>query len=397
MATVSSVSEHLIAHGSEAPPRPALARENGVRGQATAEPPRRGPADKLLRVPLFYKILIANALVLGLAVLIGGLLIGSVWSAPAAGPALRWTAILGSSAILVGAACSAFLTRLALAPLHELETTAKRVEEGDLRTRAAMSPLADADMRRLAAVFNRMLDRMEWYRQRQREVTIRSLEAEENARRWVARKLYDECAQSLAAVLLQLRAAGLRLGEAEDAEFQRLRVALLEALESVRQVARELRPPELDEIGLVPALAAQVRTLSARTGIEIRLAADRLDADLTAEAELALYRIVHEALANAARHAGAGTVSVRISRHDGLVMAEIHDDGMGFDVDDELERAGRGLGLLEMRERALNVGADLSIRSSPRHGTTIIVRMPVSVATRLEPVSAPARTPEPVS
>jgi signal transduction histidine kinase len=318
---------------------------------------------------------VANAVILGVAVLVGGLLLARLGGVTTT-EAVRWASILGASAVVVGAACSAFLTRLALKPLRELEALAERVERGDLQTRADMSPLADTDMRRLVALFNRMLDRVELYRSRQREVTVRSLESEENARRWVARKLYDETAQSLAAVLLQLRAAGRRFGDAEQGQFENLRMALIEALESIRQVAREMRPPELDEIGLVPALAAQVRGLSERSGVGIHLDADSIESDLTTEESLALYRIVSEALGNAARHAGAKSVDVRILRGPDGVSAEIHDNGAGFDVDAELERAGRGLGLLEMRERALHVGAELSIQSSEVEGTTVSVNMP---------------------
>jgi two-component system sensor histidine kinase UhpB len=321
---------------------------------------------------------VANAVILAVAVVIGGLLLARLGGVSAA-EAARWASILGASAVVVGAACSALLTRLALQPLRELEASAERVERGDLQTRAAMSSLADTDMRRLVTLFNRMLDRVELYRSRQREVTVRSLESEENARRWVARKLYDETAQSLAAVLLHLRAAGRRLG-AEEGQFDHLREALIEALESIRQVARELRPPELDEIGLVPALAAQVRNLSERSGVDIHLDADSIEADLTTEESLALYRIVSEALGNAARHAGARLVDVRILRGPDGVSAEIHDNGTGFDVDAELERAGRGLGLLEMRERALHVGAELSIQSSEVEGTTVSINMPFGTA-----------------
>ena len=338
--------------------------------------------DKLLRVPLFYKILLANAVILAIAVLIGGILTVRHGAPATAGQTLRLATILGASAVVVGAACSAIMTRLALTPLRELELTAKRVEEGELGTRVLTSPLADMDMRRLASVFNRMLDRVEWYRLRQREVTLRSLASEERAKTWVAGKLYDECAQSLAAVLLQLRAASKRIGAQPEGDLENMRTALLETLENIRQVARELRPPELDEIGLIPALAAEVRTLSQRTGIEVRLDAEPLAAELTPEAGLTLYRIVHEALANAVQHAGARSVAVRIVRRPDGVSAEIHDDGRGFDVEQELERAGRGLGLLEMRERALYVGADLSIRSSPQDGTTIRIHLPLGNGAR---------------
>ncbi len=372
---MSTAGQTFITSDSESPRgRASNGRPVGLdRVRAAPTPP--GPADKLLGLPLFYKILVANAVILGVAVLVGGLLLARLGGVTTT-EAVRWASILGASAVVVGAACSAFLTRLALKPLRELEALAERVERGDLQTRADMSPLADTDMRRLVALFNRMLDRVELYRSRQREVTVRSLESEENARRWVARKLYDETAQSLAAVLLQLRAAGRRFGDAEQGQFENLRMALIEALESIRQVAREMRPPELDEIGLVPALAAQVRGLSERSGVGIHLDADSIESDLTTEESLALYRIVSEALGNAARHAGAKSVDVRILRGPDGVSAEIHDNGAGFDVDAELERAGRGLGLLEMRERALHVGAELSIQSSEVEGTTVSVNMP---------------------
>ena len=340
-----------------------------------------GAADKLLRLPLFYKVLIANAVIFGLAAAVGALLFGRLGGSLTVGETLRWAAILAASAVLVGGACSAILTRLALTPLTELERIAEDVEDGKLAARAQYSPLADSDLRRLMVVFNRMLDRLEWYRNRQREVTVRSLESEERARRWVASKLYDETAQSLAAVLLRLRAAGKRLGENEDdGELARLRAAVHEALESIRQVARELRPPELDEIGLIPALAAQVRTLSARSGIEIRLDADPSVSELLTDADLALYRILQEALANAVRHAQASSVTVRIRRQAAGIAAEVTDNGQGFDVDAEMERAGRGLGLLEMQERALYVGAELGIDSSPGSGTRVTVHLPSAEA-----------------
>ncbi len=319
---MSTAGQTFITSDSESPRgRASSGRPVGLdRVRAAPTPP--GPADKLLGLPLFYKILVANAVILGVAVLVGGLLLARLGGVTTT-EAVRWASILGASAVVVGAACSAFLTRLALKPLRELEALAERVERGDLQTRADMSPLADTDMRRLVALFNRMLDRVELYRSRQREVTVRSLESEENARRWVARKLYDETAQSLAAVLLQLRAAGRRFGDAEQGQFENLRMALIEALESIRQVAREMRPPELDEIGLVPALAAQVRGLSERSGVGIHLDADSIESDLTTEESLALYRIVSEALGNAARHAGAKSVDVRILRGPDGVSAEI--------------------------------------------------------------------------
>jgi signal transduction histidine kinase len=310
--------------------------------------------------------------------LLGTMLIARAGGMAEAGSFLRLAILLSLGALIVGATCNAVLTRLALSPIRELESAARSVELGDMDARIRPSRLADADMFRLAAVLNRMLDHVRRSGERQRELTLRALDAEEKARSWVARKLYDECAQSIAATLLRLKVARLRLERAgtEEEELERLRDELLGALEGVRELARELRPPELDEIGFVLALTAHTRSLSERTGLSIQLDAEPVDAELSPEAGLTVYRIVQEALSNAVRHASAGSVGVYVTRSEDGFVAEVHDDGTGFDVEAEIERAGRGLGLLEMQERARRVGGKLSIESSPGAGTRVRLEMP---------------------
>lgn len=345
-----------------------------------AKPPGGGSpiADKLLRVPLFYKILIANAVILGVMALLGTMLLARAGRMAEPSSILLPAILLSLGALIVGATCSAVLTRLALSPIRELESAAQNVELGDMDARIRLSRLADADMLRLAVVFNRMLDRVRRSGERQRELTLRTLDAEEKARSWVARKLYDECAQSIAATLLRLKVARPRLDPAgtEEEELEKLRDELLGALEGVRKLARELRPPELDEIGFVLALTAHTRSLSERTGLSIRLDAEPVDTELSPEVGLAAYRIVQEALSNAVRHASAGSVRVYVTHSEDGFVAEVHDDGTGFDVEAEIERTGRGLGLLEMQERARQVGGKLSVESAPGAGTRVRLEMP---------------------
>ncbi len=137
--------------------------------------------------------------------------------------------------------------------------------------------------------------------------------------------------------------------------------------------------PEFDEIGFVLALTAHTRSLSERTGLSIRLDAEAVDTELSPEAGLAVYRIVQEALSNAVRHSSAGSVGVYVTRSEDSFVAEVHDDGTGFDVQAEVEKAGRGLGLLEMQERARRVGGRLSIESSPGAGTRVSLEMPAAL------------------
>src|SRR5690606_26415159 len=102
------------------------------------------------------------------------------------------------------------------------------------------------------------------------------------------------------------------------------------ALDGVRRFARGLRPPALDELGLVPAIESHIRMLRSAVGLEITLDAEPIGGLLTPEAELALYRIVQEALSNALRHAEASRATVTIRRQPGLITATVADDGRGF-------------------------------------------------------------------
>jgi PAS domain S-box-containing protein len=164
--------------------------------------------------------------------------------------------------------------------------------------------------------------------------------------------------------------------------------ALTDALShDLHRLAVDLRPTSLDDLGLVSALRAYAETCAAaRAGAAVTVESVGLEEDggparrLPSEVETALYRIVQEALTNAAKHAvpaGAKNVSVTLQRVDGHVLATIEDDGPGFDP----ETAGAGrLGLVGMRERAALLGGTLEVESAPGSGTTIYARLPVVMA-----------------
>ncbi|HET9676057.1 MAG TPA: ATP-binding protein, partial [Solirubrobacterales bacterium] len=137
-------------------------------------------------------------------------------------------------------------------------------------------------------------------------------------------------------------------------------------------LARQLRPTALDDLGLVAAIEGQVEQLR-RGEIDARLDADGDFSDLGEDAQLVVYRVAQEALSNAARHSGAARVEVRLRRTDaGGVVLEVADDGRGFAFDE----SQRGLGIGGMRERALLIGAELTIESRPDSGTTVRLTVP---------------------
>ena len=146
----------------------------------------------------------------------------------------------------------------------------------------------------------------------------------------------------------------------------------------VNRFARRLRPPLLDDLGLIPALHAQIKEFMARAQIRVRFSAIAAVERLDSERRTVLYRVAQEALTNVARHAQATQASVRISRQvDGTIRLEIHDNGQSFQVQRVMRGNGRRcLGLLGMRERVEMVGGRFSVESGPGRGTTIRAQIP---------------------
>jgi two-component system, NarL family, sensor histidine kinase UhpB len=330
-----------------------------------------GVLRALLRFPLFYKILVANALIVASVVTVAIVITHANLTAD--GPKLL--ALMGAGLVL-SVASNALIVRLALSPLERLERTAQQVQSGDLSARVPPSDLADREMERLTATFNTMLESGDQYRQRLRDIASHALRAQEEERRRIARELHDGTAQTLAALRVRLRVArSLEDTGAQAQLLERISADLGEATEELRRIAQGLRPPALDMLGLAPAIESYARGIGETTGLAVQAELLPVEGLLTPEAELALYRIVQEALSNVARHAQAGTVRVRLSRGDRAVTALIEDDGRGFGVTAEMTNGG--LGLSGMQERAAYVGGAVDIESEPGRGARVRATIPV--------------------
>ncbi|MGQ0831619.1 MAG: GAF domain-containing sensor histidine kinase [Microthrixaceae bacterium] len=215
----------------------------------------------------------------------------------------------------------------------------------------------------------------------QHEMLGRVIEAQEGERARVARDLHDQIGQSLTSVLLGLRLVeGSLSGDAADLDDARahageVRALVAQALDEVRQLAFELRPTVLDDVGLVAAVQRLAGDLAARFDVRVDVVLGELDDDtrLPPEVETVVYRVVQESLTNVARHARAKRATVEIAVDGEVVRATIVDDGVGFDVGDGPLRS---LGLAGMRERALLVDGRLEIVSVPREGTTVVLEVP---------------------
>jgi two-component system, NarL family, sensor histidine kinase UhpB len=345
----------------------------GVRSRPVAE---QGLGVRLLRVRLFWKILLANALLMAL------MATAVAWAAPAlaaAGPDAQWPglALVAAVGVALTLAVNALILRVALRPLDQLQETAERVSRGDLTARVADSPVADPQMARLMRTFNTMLDSTAEYRKRLRDLAVRALGAGEEERKRIARELHDGTAQTLAALRVQLRVAR-RAGDERTREvlLDELSEQLGALVDEIREMAGGLRPSSLDMLGLGPALESYVRSLTERTGLHIDARLDPVAGMLPPEAELALYRVLQEALSNVVRHSDAEHVSLRLFRRNGRVEALVADDGRGFAVEEAHARGA--LGLWGMQERAAYVGGSVEVASTAGKGTRVEIRIPVA-------------------
>ena len=215
-----------------------------------------------------------------------------------------------------------------------------------------------------------------------RALTNRVVQVQEAERARVALELHDHITQLLCAISFRSHTLANKLS-AGDAPAKREALALAKLLggasAEVERISRNLRPSVLDQLGLNSVLRETSLEFTQRTGVAVALTGVELATRLPHDTELALYRILQEALRNVEQHARARHVAVSLSQSGGTVQLTIKDDGIGFDPDRRsTKRKGkRGLGLLGMRERATHVGGVLSIKSAPRAGTEIEVRIPV--------------------
>jgi two-component system NarL family sensor kinase len=210
-----------------------------------------------------------------------------------------------------------------------------------------------------------------------RALTHRVVQVQETERGRVALELHDDITQLLIAVLFRSQALADKLSARDGPakkEAMKLREMLGQAAKEVERISRNLRPSVLDQLGLVAVLRDTSTEFAHRTGVPVKLACVQLIARLPADTELALYRILQEALKNVEKHARARNVTVHLTKQGAFVQLAITDDGIGFDH--RAKRKG-GLGLLGMLERATYVGGTLKIKSVRRAGTEIEVLIPL--------------------
>ena len=199
----------------------------------------------------------------------------------------------------------------------------------------------------------------------------------------IARALHDEAGQLLASVHLALDEVKTRLPARYAGDLEGVRALLFQIEDELRRLSHELRPPVLDDLGLVPALQQLAGNVTRRSGLEVVVESSTASGDapesrLPPSVETALYRIAQESLTNVMRHARAARATVVVWRKAEAVGLTVEDDGIGFDPAAPARAdEGAGLGLAGIRERCAALNGRLEIRSTPGAGTRLDARIPL--------------------
>jgi two-component system, NarL family, sensor histidine kinase UhpB len=323
-------------------------------GTARAEVPGRA-------VPMLWRVFAANAAVFALAF---ALLALSPVTIHARIRLVELVILLVG--LLVMLLADWLLLRQVLAPIHRLAGVMREIDRLHPGQRARGFERASSETVALAHAFNEMLERLESER---RDRSARALAAQEAERLRIARELHDEIGQTLTAVALRAEHAAGQAGE-ERAELARLAEIVQHTLKDLRRISRELRPEALDDLGLVNALIALCSRVAEQSGMRVHRRLEGPIPELSAETELAIYRIAQEALTNAIRHANASEVTVALARTSGGLELTVRDNGRGLP-----EHLIEGGGLIGMRERAMLIGADLAIESAAGAGAAVTLRL----------------------
>ncbi|PWV78502.1 two-component system, NarL family, sensor histidine kinase UhpB [Prauserella marina] len=308
---------------------------------------------------LFRRLVLINGLVFTV-----GTLVLAVSPATVSSPVLVTEVPVLIIGLIVILAANALLVRSSLAPLDALTAVMQRVDL--LRTGDRLSDKGNGDLAHLITTFNAMLDRLEAERS---ESSAHALAAQEAERQRIARELHDEIGQSLTVVLLGLKRTVDRAPEELREELHASQESVRACLDEVRLVARRLRPGVLADLGLHSALIALSTEFSQVSGIPVTRKVDSGLSGLSEDTELVIYRIAQESLTNITRHARASTVTLSLGEHGGRLTLSVTDDGRGGVMKE-------GAGIRGMRERALLIGARLTVTSSPGSGTEVRLLLP---------------------
>jgi len=271
-------------------------------------------------------------------------------------------------------------------PTHDIEVVIERPDGSCITVLVNIAPLRNDKGELIGAMncFQDITERkqaekdLEEANRQLKILSRRRVKVQEEERRHLARELHDEIGQALTAAKINLQAAMKELDGAKSKRIDETAAILERLLGQVRQISLDLRPPMLDDLGLIPALRSLLDQQGRRASVAVHLSAKDMPENLDPEIQTTCFRIAQEAITNAVRHANATQIDIDLGCENGKLRMQVRDDGRGFDAESPQPQTA-GLGLIGIKERAALVGGRAKIISSPKKGTTIEVLLPLTV------------------
>lgn len=262
----------------------------------------------------------------------------------------------------------------------ETDTVRQRKDGSQIHVLVASVPITFSGRRKEVWVIYRDISERKAAESALQSVSGRLLEVQESERRHLASELHDEIGQQLTGLRLLLKLNRDASVDAIKSRFDQAQSIVDDLLAAVRRLSFDLRPADLDQFGLLPALLGLFERYTAQTGILVDFKHRDIDRRFVPNIETAAYRVVQEALTNAARHAGVAGITVRFWTDENKLNLQVDDRGRGFDPEVVMKEA-KSSGLFGMSERVNLVGGRMNIESAPGSGTTISVELPLDGST----------------
>lgn len=292
--------------------------------------------------------------------------------------------IMGTTVTIVLVIVAISISLTVTRPINKLVESAHAIANGDLTKQVRVK--GKDEISNLAKSFNKMrielgksFRNIERHRKELQHLSERIVLIQEEERNNLSRELHDQTGQALIALKTNLEVIDKLLpGDAREARewLRDSKQFLIKTIEEIRNLSFSLKPPMLDDLGLLPTIESYSKDFSARTKIAVNIKSNLKNEKFRPNLELSLYRMVQEALTNVLKHSGAKTVQINIYHENSKLVLSIEDNGGGFDIEKMWQNGVKdyGIGLLGMRERFASAGADFQVYSTKGKGTQLIAK-----------------------